>query len=148
MYLTTTSMAALTLSAIAPMLLACPTASDAAQLAAEDMKLQAAKAISDAYSDTGVVGQVIIRPVRPHATAGVPNWKPYQTTIQVLDPSGRPLTTFQSDADGNFRVVLPPGTYVLRPQSSGPYPRASEQTVVVSPAGFTSVRIIYQSGIR
>jgi hypothetical protein len=148
MYLTTTSMAALTLFAIVPMLLACPTASDAAQLAAEDMKLQAAEAISDAHGDTGIVGQVTIRPVRPHETAGVPNWNPYQATIQVLDPSGRALTTFQSDADGNFRVALPPGKYVLRPQSPGPYPRASEQTVVVSPAGFTSVRINYQSGIR
>jgi hypothetical protein len=36
----------------------------------------------------------------------------------------------------------------LRPQSPGPYPRASEQTVVVSPKTFAQVRVVYDSGIR
>jgi hypothetical protein len=140
--------AALIVPVIAPTLLAYPTTSDAARLAADGAKSEMAESSNEARSDTGIAGQVIIRPSRPHETAGTPNWNTYQATIHVLDPGGQPVTTFQSDAGGNFRVALPPGKYVLRPQSPGPYPRASEQTVVVSPAGFTQVRIIYDSGIR
>ena len=50
-----------------------------------------------------------IRPVRPHATLGTPNVASYEATVQVLDFSGQPVTTFRSDTAGNFRVALPPG---------------------------------------
>jgi hypothetical protein len=66
----------------------------------------------------------------------------------VLDSSGRTLTAVETDASGNFRIALPPGKYVLRPQSSAIYPRASEQSVVVSPKAFTQVGVVYDSGIR
>jgi hypothetical protein len=65
-----------------------------------------------------------------------------------LDPAGHPVSSFETDPSGGFRVALPPGKYVLRPQSPGLYPRASEQTVVVSPKSFTQVRVVYDSGIR
>jgi hypothetical protein len=78
----------------------------------------------------------------------MPNSNTYQAMVQVLDKSGRSVTTFQSNANGTFRIALPPGSYVLRPQSPALYPRASAQTVVVPPAGFTHVHIIYDSGIR
>jgi hypothetical protein len=130
--------AAIMVSVIVPTLFAYPTTRYAAQLAADD----------DAQGDTGIAGQVIIRPIRPHETTRTPNLNPYQATVHVADPSGHLVTTFQSDAGGNFRVALPPGTYVLRPQSPGLYPRASEQTVVVPSNGFTQLRIIYDSGMR
>jgi hypothetical protein len=101
-----------------------------------------------AHSEGGITGQVEIRPVRPHATLGTPNNQPYQARIEVLDASGRAVTTFESDASGGFRVALPPGKYTLRPQSPGRYPRASQQTVVVAPQRFTEVHITYDSGIR
>jgi hypothetical protein len=144
----TTPTTAIAVLVIATTLLAYPSASDAVRLTADGAKLEMAATSDDARSDTGIAGQVIIRPVRPHETAGMPNLNPYQATVQVLDPSGQPVTIFRSDAAGNFRVVLPPGQYVLQPQSPGLYPRASEQTVVVSPNGFTQVRIIYDSGMR
>jgi len=135
----TAPMAAVIVSAVLPTFLAYAMMSSAAQ----------PPEISDgARSDTGIEGQVIIRPVRPHETAGMPNLNPYQAMVQVLDTSEHPVTTFQSEAGGTFRVALPPGRYVLRPQSPGPYPHAPAQTVVVPPAGFTHVRIIYESGIR
>jgi len=99
-------------------------------------------------SDTGISGQVTIRPVRPRATLGTPDAAPYEATVQVLSSRGQPVATFRSDAAGNFRVSLPPGQYVLRPQSPGLYPRASEQTVIVSPNSFTRVVITYDSGMR
>jgi hypothetical protein len=132
---------------IATSFLAHPTTSDAVRLTA-GAKLDFAATSDDAPSDSGISGQVTIRPVRPHEIAGVRDSNPYEATIQVLDQSGQPVTTLRSDADGNFRVALPPGQYVLRPQSPGFYPRASEQTVVVSPHSFTQVRINYDSGMR
>ena len=101
-----------------------------------------------APTESGITGQVSIRPVRPHATIGAPNLAPYQAKFDVLDASGNPVTSFETDPSGNFRIPLPPGKYILRPQTSGLYPRASEQTVIVPPKTFAQVRIVYDSGIR
>ena len=68
--------------------------------------------------------------------------------LSIWDANGTPVTSFETDASGNFRIALPPGKYILRPQTSGPYPRASQQTVVVPPKTFAQVRIVYDSGIR
>jgi hypothetical protein len=121
---------------------------DSLRVNTHDLRPQIAAAVDDPRSETGISGQVTIRPVRPHATLGTPNVASYEATVQVLDLSGQPVTTFRSDTAGNFRVALPPGQYVLRPQSPGLYPRASEQTVIVSPNGFTHVLITYDSGMR
>jgi hypothetical protein len=101
-----------------------------------------------ARTDSGIAGQVEIRPVRPHVTIGVPDTQPYQAKVEVLDAGGHAVTTFESDPSGTFRIVLPPGKYTLRPQSPGLYPRASQHTVVVTPQRFTQVHITYDSGIR
>lgn len=97
---------------------------------------------------SGVEGQVSIRPVRPVERKGVPNQRPYQARITVLDPAGREVAVVDSDAEGKFRMALPPGTYVLRPESSGLYPRASEQRVEVGRNRVTRVDIVYDSGMR
>jgi hypothetical protein len=102
----------------------------------------------DPESESGIDGEVIIRPVRPHATIGQENFEPYRATIEVIDSNGHPVASIQSDPAGKFQIGLPPGTYTLRPQSNGPYPRASAQTVVVEPKTFSQVRITYDTGIR
>ena len=98
--------------------------------------------------EAGITGQVNIRPVRPHATLGTPNLAPYQTKLEVSDTSGHVVASTETDANGQFRIPLPPGTYIIKPLSPGPYPRASEQTVVVSPRKFSPVTVTYDSGIR
>ena len=97
---------------------------------------------------SGIEGQVSIRPVRPVERKGVPNQRAYQARITVLDPTGREVAVVDSDAEGKFRIALPPGTYVLRPESPGLYPRASEQRVEVGPNSVSRVEIVYDSGIR
>jgi hypothetical protein len=133
---------------ILPALLGSPGPSDPAGFTANSTRTEVAANLDPAQSESGIAGQVNIRPVRPHETIGVPNMTPYQGKFEVLDPSGRAVTTFETDPNGNFRVALPPGRYVLRAQSSGPYPRASDQTVIVSPKRYTQVHVIYDSGIR
>ena len=97
---------------------------------------------------SGIEGQVTIRPMRPVERKGVPNAQPYQARITVLDPAGREVAVVDSDAEGKFRIALAPGTYVVRPATAGPYPRASEQRVEVGRNKTTRVDIVYDSGIR
>ena len=99
-------------------------------------------------NESGIEGEVAIRPVRPHVTKGAPDAQPYQAKVQVFDSKNLQVGSIETDASGKFRITLPPGKYSLRPQSPGLYPRASEQTVVVSPSKFSHIRILYDSGIR
>jgi hypothetical protein len=97
---------------------------------------------------SGIEGQVSIRPVRSVERKGVPNQRPYQARITVLNADGLELAVVESDAEGKFRIMLPPGIYLLRPESTGLYPRASEQRVKVSPNSVSQVDILYDSGLR
>jgi hypothetical protein len=97
---------------------------------------------------SGIEGQVSIRPVRPVERKGVPNQRPYQAQITVVDTAGNEVAKVDSNAEGKFRITLPPGTYVLRPESPGLYPRASEQRVKVSQNSVSRVEILYDSGLR
>ncbi len=74
--------------------------------------------------------------------------QPYQATITVLDANGNQVTQFQSDAQGQFRVLLDPGVYTLRPESPDHFTRAGEQTITVASGQFTQLTITYDSGIR
>ena len=67
-------------------------------------------------NENGITGQVNIRPGRPHATLGAPNLAPYQTKLEVSDTSGHVVANVETDANGQLRVGLPPGT--VRPQAA------------------------------
>jgi hypothetical protein len=97
---------------------------------------------------SAIEGRVTIRPVRSVERRGAANSEPYQATIAVLDNVGREVASVQTDTEGRFRLQVPPGTYVLRPQSPGMYPRASEQHVQVRRNTVTQVEVVYDSGRR
>jgi hypothetical protein len=103
--------------------------------------------IADA-SVSAIEGRVTIRPVRSVERRGIANSEPYRATISVFDTAGRAVASVEADAEGRFRIPVGPGTYILRPQSSGTYPRASEQQVVVRRNAVTQVEITYDSGKR
>ena len=59
--------------------------------------------------------------------------KPFQATVEVRTTSGNPVTSFTSDAQGNFSVNLGPGTYVLVPAAyNSGKTTAPQQTVAIS----------------
>ncbi len=99
--------------------------------------------------ESGIDGSVTIGPTCPvqRIESPCPD-RPYEASITVLDAAGRKVAETRSDADGRFRVALPPGAYTLVPQSTGTPPTAQEQTVIVLAGGYTSVEIAYDSGIR
>jgi hypothetical protein len=99
-------------------------------------------------TESGIEGQISFGPISPVAQPGMANYRPYQASINVLDEQQRLVAEVESDADGHFRVLLPPGTYVLDPQPSGRRQHAAQQVVTVRPGALTPVRINYDSGIR
>jgi hypothetical protein len=103
--------------------------------------------VADAAA-SGIEGRVIIRPVRPVERRGAANQRAHQAKITVLNAAGREVAAVETDAEGRFRLPLPPGSYVLRPESPGVYPRAAEQRVRVLHDEMTQVEIVYDSGMR
>ena len=109
------------------------------------------------HLQSGIAGQVTISPLCPAVGPGTcpTNVGPYQTTITVLSGHGRVLDELETDAQGFFRLNLPPGTYILVPevpQTDPPggitWPWAEPVLVEVKAREVTNVGIRYDSGIR
>jgi hypothetical protein len=98
---------------------------------------------------SGLEGQVLIGPMCPVVQQGTPcPDQPYQATLVMEDTRRQPVAEITTDAAGRFQVPLPPGDYVIVPQSPDGFTRAAEQSVTVLANQFTLVTITYDSGIR
>ena len=77
--------------------------------------------------------------------------KPIATNIWIsrkINPQ-QVIATIQSDANGAFQISLPPGDYVIQAGPSGvPLPRCNDTSATVGPAGYTSVTVSCDTGIR
>lgn len=113
------------------------------------MLLTACSSLSPTPFDSGIQGQVTIGPVCPAVQPGMDCAdKPYQASFTVLTSKGKEFTRFESDADGVFKIALPPGDYILRPESPDFLPHADEQPFTVLEGQFIRLTVIYDSGIR
>ena len=105
-------------------------------------------------AESGITGEVFISPSRPGPVRqnDTSYKKPYQTTLAILTVGeGREVARLQSDADGRFRVALPPGEYRVVPVQEKPgrfLPRGGEELVKVLPGQFAHVTIEFDSGMR
>jgi hypothetical protein len=99
---------------------------------------------------SGLEGLVTVGPQCPVVRQGesCPDL-PYAATLE-LRQAGRLMVRFQSDAQGQFRVAVQPGSYSLEPQSPpGQFlPAAGPQAVTVLEGQFSSIAVMYDSGIR
>jgi hypothetical protein len=104
-----------------------------------------------APTDSGITGQALVGPMCPVMIEGqdCPD-QPYQATITVNSLEGGKIVQFQTDEQGNFNVPLPPGEYILHPETPQdmPLPFAEEQRFTVLPGEFTRLIVLYDSGIR
>ena len=100
--------------------------------------------------DSGIQGYVTAGPSCPVSRPGVPCPDlPYAATLSILAAGDRRLiASAASDASGFYKVLLPAGIYIIRPDSPGILPRASEVSVEVRPHEFTRQDISYDTGIR
>lgn len=99
-------------------------------------------------ADSGIEGQVFIGPTCPVVREGeaCPD-QPYQALLTVNNPKGERIVQVQTDADGQFKIPLWPGEYILHPESEN-IPFADDQTLIVESGAFTQVIVNYDSGIR
>ncbi len=77
--------------------------------------------------------------------------KPVSARITVvLASSGAIVTVVTSDADGRFRIALPAGSYALHAVNltGAPYPRSSPVNLVVQSGSYTTVTVLFDSGIQ
>ena len=99
--------------------------------------------------DSGVEGRVTIGPMCPVVRSDQPcPDQPYQATLTVRTPAGKKIAQVKSDVDGLYRLALPPGDYIMHPESPEVMPNAPDQPFTVIAGQFTTVDIIYDSGIR
>jgi hypothetical protein len=102
-------------------------------------------------TNSGIEGRVTVGPMCPVERVDTPcPDQPYQATIVVLDANAHNVKSFESAADGSFRVALAPGHYTLDPQpaNGSPLPAAAPQDVDVRSGAYTHVDVQYDSGIR
>jgi hypothetical protein len=111
--------------------------------------LSACASVNPTPTDSGVEGQVFVGPMCPVVQDGqdCPD-QPYQATLTVNSPTGERIVQVQTEKDGTFKIPLPPGEYILHPESPNVMPFAQEQPFVVEAGTFTQVTVNYDSGIR
>lgn len=102
--------------------------------------------------DSGVMGKVLLGPVCPVVREGDDscNDKPYVTTINVFSSGDdkNPFSSVESGKDGNYKVMLPPGNYILRPTSGKMFPRCGEQAITIEPSLLSEVNLFCDTGVR
>ncbi len=108
---------------------------------------------ADTQGATGIAGRVFRGPTCPVQRPDDPACgdQPFQTVLRVLASDGsRELAIAASDANGYFRIVLPPGDYLLTNQNSNgsKFPSTVPQVISVPDDGFASVTVRLDSGIR
>ena len=104
--------------------------------------------------DSGVAGQVLLGPMCP-VMKDPPDLscadKPYQITIQVVvigSPQSSPFATVETDKDGNYKIMLPPGEYALNPIENSQHPICESISVTVKPNLISNANISCDTGIR
>ena len=101
---------------------------------------------------SGITGTVLAGPQCPVVMAGSPCPDlPLQATLRIDEVGGGASETVESGSDGQFRLELRPGEYVVTalPDGNGPFPAPpAEQAVTVREGAFTEVTVSYDTGIR
>ena len=108
---------------------------------------------SPSAAQSGVRGRAVAGPVCPVETVPPdPNCAPRAVAGAVLivrDGSGHEVARGTTDADGNYVISLPPGSYTVDPQEvEGLFTKAETATVQVPAGGFAQLDWAYDTGIR
>ncbi|MBI5943781.1 MAG: hypothetical protein HY864_05380 [Chloroflexi bacterium] len=99
--------------------------------------------------DSGIEGTVTMGPVCPVVQENVPcPDQPFQGIFTVLTTSGSQIAEFTTNEQGNFRVGLASGDYVLHLESPNPMRIAKDIPFNVEENKYTLLNITLDSGIR
>ena len=77
--------------------------------------------------------------------------KGYETTVQVIKKNGTKSSLFASvetDKDGNYKVVLPPGEYQLQALGGRPFPSCAWEEITIESSTILTRDLSCDTGIR
>ena len=103
---------------------------------------------ANAASPMGVSGTVMRSPIKPVCEEGIPCSAPAAGVVLVFVRKGVETTRTTTLRNGSFRVVLPPGTYVVRALRTFSFRGLRPRTAEVRPGRFTVIRLSIDTGIR
>ncbi|NQV93482.1 hypothetical protein HQ403_03245 [Candidatus Kaiserbacteria bacterium] len=104
--------------------------------------------------ESGAMGKVLIGPTCPvQRTPLDPNCadKGYATTVQVRYPDPTRSSLFSSvetDKEGNYKVMLPPGEYRLQALGGNPFPFCNGKDITIEPDTMIEIALSCDTGIR
>ncbi len=104
--------------------------------------------------DSGVGGIVTLGPTCPvQRIPPDPQCadKPYATTIQIIavgSPKSSPFAIANSDKEGKYKIMLPPGEYALQPVGGAVLPRCETKNVTIEPSKIIKADLSCDTGIR
>ena len=101
-------------------------------------------------SGTGIEGAITVGPIHGGPSrVGVPDSKPLANVAFVVRNDNGVVASFTTDAEGRFRVPLPPGHYsVSRPDAQPKVGRCGPFEVDVAAGQISAVNWSCDSGIR
>ncbi|OGS71250.1 MAG: hypothetical protein A3F91_02330 [Flavobacteria bacterium RIFCSPLOWO2_12_FULL_35_11] len=99
---------------------------------------------------TGLEGIVYRGPINPVEMEGQVNDAPFSALFRVYNLKNKLITSFSSNATGEFMVMLAPGNYKIIPDKSAPIMSAESQVkeITVNPIGITNMDLYFDTGIR
>lgn len=102
---------------------------------------------------SGIRGTVLLGPTcptgeEPGEYEPVPCLTPYAAELVILDSETVVVERVTSGPDGRFEVTVPPGEYVVAPETGENYPIAQPVPVTVPPGEYAEIQINYDTGIR
>ncbi|MDP3359447.1 MAG: hypothetical protein Q8S41_08875 [Lutibacter sp.] len=99
---------------------------------------------------TGLEGIVYRGPINPVEMEGQVNDAPFSALFRVYNLKNKLITSFSSNAAGEFMVMLAPGNYKIIPDKSVPIMGAESQVkeVTVNAVGITNINLYFDTGIR
>ena len=103
---------------------------------------------------SGIRGLVLLGPTcpvesSPGDSGAVPCVTPYAAELVVLDSENVKVASVTSATDGRFSVDVPPGDYIVAPETgTDSYPIANPVSVTVVAGQYAEIQINYDTGIR
>jgi uncharacterized membrane protein len=112
------------------------------------LSLTVASLAASAATPSGIRGIVIKSPTKPVCEEGIPCSAPAAGVALVFLRGGVRVATVVTSKAGAYRVVLPPGTYVVRTLRKPAFGGPSLRRVRVPPGRFVVADIEIDTGIR
>jgi|GEM_PF-6697959 len=96
----------------------------------------------------GISGQLVLQPTCPVETPGQSCAKPYPYGQIIIENKQTGVSiNITADSNGNFKVDLTVGEYMVSGASNG-LPRLQPQTITVSPGMYAMATFFFDTGIR